>query len=78
MKVLSWNVMGLGSLVKKAFVKDGIRNSKANIMLMQETKLSFMSNSTVKAVCGSASFDWVCRDVVGSAGGSWCAIIEGL
>lgn len=68
MKVLSWNVRGLGSPIKKAIVKEVIRGSKADIVLLQETKLSSMSNSTIKDVCGSASFDWVCRDVC-SAGG---------
>lgn len=69
MKVLCWNVRGLGSPVKKATVKYVICSSKADIVLIQETKLSSMSNATVTEVCGSGSFDWVCRDAMGSARG---------
>lgn len=69
MKIISWNVRGLGSPVQKATVKEVIRSSKADVVLMQETKLRTMSNSTVKEVCGSGSFVWVCRDSVRSQGG---------
>lgn len=50
MNVISWNVKGLGSPVKKATIKGVIRSFKADIVLLQETKLSSMSNSTVKDV----------------------------
>lgn len=52
MKVLSWNVRGLCDREKRAVVKEVIRNSKADIMLIQEFRLNFMSNSIVKDVCG--------------------------
>lgn len=38
-------------------------------MLIQESKLSSMSDSTIRGVCGSGFFDWVCLDVVGASGG---------
>lgn len=37
-------------------------------MLIQESKFYCMSDSIVKAVCGSASFDWVWLDAEGSSG----------
>lgn len=79
MKIISWNVRGLGSPVQKATVKEVIRSSKADVVLMQETKLRTMSNSTVKEVCGNGSFLFGCVGTLLSLrGGSWCAVIEGL
>lgn len=37
-------------------------------MLIQESKLSHMSNSIVKDICGCTYFEWVCLDAVGSYG----------
>lgn len=69
MKVYLWNVRGLGDRDKRAAVKDVIRSSKADIVLIQKSKLSSMSDLLIKEVCGSASFDWICLDAVGSSGG---------
>lgn len=50
-------------------MKDVIRSSKANIVLIQKSKLSSMSDLLIKEVCGSASFDWICLDALGSSRG---------
>lgn len=54
MKVLSWNVRGLGDKGKRVAVKEVIHNSEADIVLIQESKLNFISDSIVKDVM------WVC------------------
>lgn len=50
MKMISWNVRGLGSREKRAAVKDVIRKFRAKIVLIQESKLSVVSDSLVKDV----------------------------
>lgn len=51
MKICSWNVRGLGDRDKRAAVKDVIRSSKADIVLIQESKLSSMLDLLIKEVC---------------------------
>lgn len=47
MKVLYWNVRGMGCRLKRATVKEVILNSKANLVLLQESKLRSMSDLIV-------------------------------
>lgn len=42
MKILSWNVRGLGGATRRLVVKETLRSNKVQIALIQETKLSFV------------------------------------
>lgn len=57
MKALSWNVHGLGSSVKWVSIKEVIRISKVDLLLLLETKLSSMSDLIVKELCGNILCD---------------------
>ena len=50
MKVLSWNVYGLGGVLRKMIVKEMIRSQKAQIVILQESKLKEVSDRVVKEV----------------------------
>lgn len=50
MKIMSWNVRGLGSRKKRAAVKDVTRKFRADIVLIQESKLNMVSDSVVQKV----------------------------
>lgn len=68
MKILSWIVHGLGSRENRALVKEVIRNCKADIVVIQESKLKVVSEKIVKEVWGACSAEWVCRDFVETSG----------
>lgn len=67
-EMISWNVRGLGSREKKAAVKDVIRKFRAELVLIQESKLTVVTGSLVKEVWGGSTADWVCRQSVGASG----------
>ncbi|KAH7651412.1 DNA-(apurinic or apyrimidinic site) lyase protein [Dioscorea alata] len=69
MKILSWNVRGLGRPSKRHFVKEFISSSRADILCLQESKLQEIHNSTWKSIGGSRLnfFDFIPAN--GSAGG---------
>lgn len=49
-------------------MNEAIRQFRSEIVLLQETKLSVLSDSTVKEVWG-LSAGWVCRESVEASGG---------
>ncbi|KAL8483357.1 hypothetical protein ACS0TY_026164 [Phlomoides rotata] len=50
MKILSYNVRGLGSNVKRREIKDLIRNHIIEFCSIQETKMEVISDSTCKTI----------------------------
>lgn len=48
MKVLSWNVRGLGGVDRRLLVKEIVRKNKVSIVMLQETKLSSMLEALVR------------------------------
>lgn len=50
MKLVSWNVRGLGCHIKRAVVKDFMQTYKVDIGLLQETKLNSVPDSTIKQI----------------------------
>ncbi|KAJ8639753.1 hypothetical protein MRB53_016447 [Persea americana] len=82
MKAISWNVRGLGNSVKRAVIKEVIRTFRAELPLLQETKLSSMSQSIIRDLWGNSKCLWVSLDVVGTSKGillcwnSWLYIMK--
>lgn len=68
MKALSWNVRGLGSLVKRAIIKEVIRSLKVELLLLQEAKLSLMPQMAVRELWGNSHCSWASLDAHGSSG----------
>lgn len=54
MKILSWNVCGLGSREKRVLVKEVIQNFKADIMMIQESKVRVVSDRVIKEIWGAS------------------------
>lgn len=52
MKVLAWNVRGLGSPAKRALIKSIISNYDSHIVIITETKLQFVQNYIIKSIWG--------------------------
>jgi len=68
-KILSWNVRGLNEGGKRLKVRNLIRQWKADIICLQETKLEFISNSLVRSLWGCHFVDWCYLASCGASGG---------
>ena len=69
MKILSWNVRGLGSRAKRKRVKDTISKATPDVVLLQETKLEILDDLVVRDVWESRFKGWECLPSVGASGG---------
>ena len=52
MKIISWNIRGLGSRKKRRVVKDFLRFQNLDVVMFQETK---------REVCVLHLYNWACR-----------------
>ncbi|KAK2430958.1 DNA-(apurinic or apyrimidinic site) endonuclease [Trifolium repens] len=69
MKVVSWNVRGLGRVYKRKEVRSLVREKQPLIVCLQETKLQVCDDSLCTSLWGSASFGFSFRPSVGASGG---------
>jgi hypothetical protein len=71
----SFNIRGLGGLVKQNAIKDLIRLEKIEFLAIQETKLEVISDSLCFNIWGGEDCQWVYLPAVGNRGGLlsiWC------
>jgi exonuclease III len=57
-RLISWNVRGLNQSVKQLKIKNLLRQWKANIICVQETKLELISNNVVRSLWWYLFLDW--------------------
>lgn len=69
MIVLSWNVRGMGNVERRMVIKDVFRSNKVKVALIQESKLSSMTDRIAREAWGGRSTKWICVDAVGSTSG---------
>lgn len=69
MRILSWNVRGLGKKEKKGKFKQLVIQRKIDILLIQETKQRTVSRNFISSIWGGSDFKFVEVEVEGSAGG---------
>lgn len=69
MKILSWNVRGLGGFAKRPEVRKLIADKNPSIVCLQETKLSVVDDALSLSLWGSASHSYSFRPSVGASGG---------
>ncbi|XP_028124401.1 uncharacterized protein LOC114321436 [Camellia sinensis] len=72
MKLLSWNIRGLGKLEKKARIKCLLKDRLIDIVFFQETKKTVVSKNAVRGLWGSKNMEFMSVDPDGSAGGLLC------
>ncbi|GMP24335.1 hypothetical protein CsSME_00001633 [Camellia sinensis var. sinensis] len=72
MKLMSWNVRGLGNLEKRGRIRKLIYERKADIVLLQETKNVSILEKEVRALWGKRNMDFMVVGSEGSAGGLLC------
>lgn len=74
MRIISWNIKGLGNPFKNFSIKEVLRRYKADIIMLQETKKEVIDNKCFQSVWGSRKHDWVSLLPTALAGGmliSW-------
>ncbi|XP_028101025.1 uncharacterized protein LOC114300334 [Camellia sinensis] len=69
MKILSWNVRGLGRPEKRGKIKRLVRERGVDVLFLQETKRRIMEDHFVKSIWPYEEMDYMVVDSVGSAGG---------
>jgi exonuclease III len=69
MRVISWNIRGLGSLVKRKEVRKLVREKNPSIVCLQETKLPICDDSLCSSFWGNAPNAYSFRPSVGASGG---------
>ena len=50
LQILSWNVGGTNDRDKRKLIKDVIKNQKANLVRLQETKIQEMTSGIVRSL----------------------------
>ena len=72
MKLISWNIRGLGRPEKKRRIKAVIKERKVDMVMLQETKRANISNQCVKSIWPYDQVAYMNVDADGSAGGLLC------
>ncbi|KAF5479667.1 hypothetical protein F2P56_000468 [Juglans regia] len=68
-KILSWNVRGLNKVEKRLRIRRLLREWKADIVCLQETKLKLISRRIIRSLWSNIYVDWVYLVSSGASGG---------
>jgi exonuclease III len=69
MKILSWNVRGLGGILKRPEVRKLLSEKNPSIVCLQETKLSVIDEALCMSLWGFVSHSYFFRPSEGASGG---------
>ncbi|XP_058111123.1 uncharacterized protein LOC131254135 [Magnolia sinica] len=69
MKIISWNVRGVGSKHKRSLIKSSISRKNPDVVCLQETKVSVFKDHLLTSLWKERAANYLTLDVVGSSGG---------
>lgn len=69
MKMITWNVHGLGGVEKRRFIRECISKYKPAIIVLQETKKEVMNKSLVRSSVGPRLSEWCALPTIETCGG---------
>ena len=69
MRIVSWNVRGLGGLEKQKEVKELVREKVSFVLCIQETKLQLIDDFLCTSLWGPTNYDFSYSPSVGASGG---------
>ena len=69
MKILSYNVRGLGSFEKRAEVRNFIREKHSSVVCLQESNLGTVDDFIIKSVWGYVGCEYSYQASMGASGG---------
>ncbi|XP_028089252.1 uncharacterized protein LOC114289686 [Camellia sinensis] len=72
MKLLSWNIRGLGKAEKQGRIKKLLQDRHIDVAFFQETKKAVVSEITTRRLWGCRNMDYMSVDPEGTAGGLLC------
>lgn len=70
MKIVSWNIRGLGDVRKRGIINDVMKKIKPDIFMIQETKREMFGKKEVGGIFGSIFKGWIFAPSLGKSGGS--------
>lgn len=71
MKIISWNVRGLGSYKKNTSVKDTFRKYTPDIVMLQETKKMETSRKCLTSIWEIKNIEWISSPAGGGVHANW-------
>ncbi|KAJ9556364.1 hypothetical protein OSB04_010978 [Centaurea solstitialis] len=69
LKILSWNLNGMGKEVKRNWIKEAMLSHKLSFLCLQETKMAINSVGLVHSVWGKSNLEYVALDSIGNSSG---------
>ncbi|KAL8513819.1 hypothetical protein ACS0TY_013073 [Phlomoides rotata] len=69
MKMLSYNIRGLGSRAKRREIRESIARYDIDFCCIQESKLEIVDDFVRRAIWGRGNFNWSFKPSVGRSGG---------
>lgn len=69
MKLISWNVRGMNSSLKRAVTKGLFQSFKGECLFLQETKLENINAYVLRSICPWSNCRFVMCPLVGASGG---------
>ena len=72
MNILSYNIRGLGRVIKWASIRRLFGKHKIDLLCLQETKRDSLDKALCQALWGHLDFEWEWVPAVNTAGGLLC------
>ncbi|GLU12861.1 hypothetical protein SLE2022_295190 [Rubroshorea leprosula] len=72
MKLVSFNVRGLGSVLKRKEIGKLVRMEHPDFLFLQETKLEKVDDNLCRMMWDSRDFGWEMKESIGASGGLLC------
>lgn len=69
MRIISWNIRGMGNTVKKRFLCKLIKERGPDIVMVQESKIERFEKSVIQRLWGNADVEFAESGSDGSSGG---------
>jgi exonuclease III len=68
-KIIAWNVRGLNAFKKRLRIRGLLKEWKADIVCLIETKMGVINREVVRSLWGGQHADWIYKGAVGASGG---------
>lgn len=69
MKLMSYNIRGLGKKIKRSELKNLIKDHRIDVCCIQETKIEKIESWMCRAIWGNNNFDWAYKESADLSGG---------
>ncbi|GLT29065.1 hypothetical protein SLA2020_039530 [Shorea laevis] len=72
MKLISFNVRGLGSVLKRKEIRKLVREERPDFLFLEESKLERVDDELSRTVWNLRECGWVMKESIGASGGLLC------